>query len=98
MDAWTDSHSHFLSLFLLFYIITGLGFMTLQALSYAGYVQVDHVKIQEHFRDALDLNDDGAVDGKDRAILTERVMQVLQYNLPAGSGFTMGFLGGLRSG
>jgi uncharacterized membrane protein (Fun14 family) len=72
--------------------------MTLQALSYSGYVQVDHVKIQEHFRTALDLNDDGSVDGKDRAIATEKLMEVLQYNLPAGSGFTMGFVGGLRSG
>jgi uncharacterized membrane protein (Fun14 family) len=72
--------------------------MTLQALSYAGYVQVDHVKMQERFRNALDLNDDGAIDGKDRAMLTEKVMKVLQYNLPAGSGFTMGFVGGLRSG
>lgn len=72
--------------------------MTLQALSYAGYVQVDHMKIQEQVRDALDLNDDGAVDGKDRALLTEKVMKVLQYNLPAGSGFSMGFVGGLRSG
>jgi hypothetical protein len=72
--------------------------MTLQALSYSGYVQVDHVKIQESFREALDLNDDGSVDGKDRAIATDKIMEVLQYNLPAGSGFTMGFVGGLRSG
>jgi uncharacterized membrane protein (Fun14 family) len=72
--------------------------MTLQALSYSGYVQVDHVKIQEHVRTALDLNDDGTIDGKDRAMATDKLMQVLQFNLPAGSGFTAGFVGGLRSG
>jgi len=59
---------------------------------------VDHVKIQEHVRNALDLNDDGSVDGKDRAIALDKLMEILQFNLPAGSGFTAGFVGGLRSG
>ena len=59
---------------------------------------MDHVKIQEHVRNALDLNDDGSVDGKDRAIALDKLMEILQFNLPAGSGFTAGFVGGLRSG
>jgi hypothetical protein len=49
-------------------------------------------------RNALDLNDDGSVDGKDRAIALDKLMEILQFNLPAGSGFTAGFVGGLRSG
>jgi uncharacterized membrane protein (Fun14 family) len=72
--------------------------MTLQALSYAGYVQVDHVKIKKSVENLMDLNDDGVVNGADRAIATDKLMEILQFNLPAGGGFTMGFLGGLRSG
>jgi hypothetical protein len=68
--------------------------MAMQALNYAA-TSSRSVKIQT-FRDALDLNDDGAVDGRIN-YLTEKSWR-LAYNLPAGSGFTMGFVGGLRSG
>ena len=72
--------------------------MGLQTLSYYGYVNVDHVKIQSDFEKALDLNKDGKVDKDDAKIASDKVMEVLQYNLPAGSGFGAGFLAGIRTG
>lgn len=48
---------------------------------------------------ALDLDGDGEFnlegDGK---VIYDRVVEVLEYNLPAGSGFGAGFVMGLRSG
>jgi hypothetical protein len=48
--------------------------------------------------DFFDFNEDGKIDGKDRSVATRKVMEVLQFNLPAGGGFGAGFIGGLRSG
>jgi uncharacterized membrane protein (Fun14 family) len=76
----------------------GLGFVTLQTLSYQGYIQVDHVKMKKQVLDFFDFNEDGKIDGKDRSVATRKVMEVLQFNLPAGGGFGAGFIGGLRSG
>ena len=72
--------------------------MGLQTLSYYGYVNVDHVKIQSDFEKALDLNKDGKVDKDDAKIASDKVMGLLQYNLPAGGGFGAGFLAGIRTG
>jgi uncharacterized membrane protein (Fun14 family) len=78
--------------------VFGLGFMSLQTLSYYGYVKVDHGQIRKDVENLLDLNDDGRVDGKDGELAYNHVMKVLQFNLPGGSGFAAGFVGGLRSG
>lgn len=72
--------------------------MTLQTLAYQGYIQVDHVRIRHDLESYFDLNRDGKINHEDRALATKKVMDVLQFNLPAGSGFTAGFIGGLRSG
>ena len=72
--------------------------MALQTLSYQGYVHVDHVKIQSDFERAMDLNKDGKVDKDDAKIASDKIMEVLQYNLPAGGGFGGGFIAGIRSG
>lgn len=79
-------------------VVLGLGFVTLQTLSYQGYIQVDHVKMKKQVLDFFDFNEDGKIDGKDRSVATRKVMEVLQFNLPAGGGFGAGFIGGLRSG
>lgn len=76
----------------------GLGFMGIQTLSYYGYIEVDHSRIQSDFEKALDLNKDGKVDKEDGKIAYDKVMSVLQYSLPAGSGFGGGFIAGVRSG
>jgi uncharacterized membrane protein (Fun14 family) len=72
--------------------------VTLQTLSYNGYVKVDHVHIEKKVKNLMDLNADGAVDSKDGTIAYNKVLEVLQYNLPSGSGFAVGFVGGLRAG
>ena len=76
----------------------GLGFITLQTLSYSGYVQVNHEKLKEGIENILDLNDDGKVDGEDVNMAKNKLLSVLSFNMPAGGGFGSGFLGGFRSG
>ena len=76
----------------------GLGFVSLQTLSYYGYVKVDHVAIKKDFQNMLDLNEDGKIDGEDGKIAKTKILEVLQFNMPAGGGFVAGFVGGLRSG
>lgn len=79
-------------------IISGLGFISLQTLNYYGYVKVDHGQLERDFNDMLDLNKDGKVDAEDGKIVFNKIMKVLEFNLPAGGGFAAGFVGGLRSG
>lgn len=79
-------------------IVFGLGFATLQALSYAGYIEVDHTQLQKDVEKAMDLNKDGKVDAKDGEQAMEKIMQVLQFGMPGGAGFAAGFVGGFRSG
>jgi uncharacterized membrane protein (Fun14 family) len=75
----------------------GLLFVTMQTLAYKGYVQVDHVQVKDDLMNWLDLNQDGKVDADDRDIAIRKVLHVLEFNLPAGSGFVGGLIGGLRS-
>lgn len=79
-------------------IVIGLGFMTLQTLSYSGYIQIDHDRMKKEVENWMDLNDDGKVDSDDTAIGFKKIMSVLEYNMPAGGGFAAGFIGGIRSG
>ena len=77
---------------------TGLGFVSLQTLSFYGYVKVDHGQMQKDFNDFLDFNKDGSIDRADGEIAYNKLMKVLQFNIPAGGGFAAGFLFGVRSG
>ena len=79
-------------------VIFGLGFVTLQSLSYAGYLQIDHGALKKDVEKVLDLNKDGTIDDKDANIAYNKVMEVLQFNMTGGSGFAAGFVGGMRSG
>lgn len=78
--------------------VLGLGFVTLQTLSYYGYVKVDHGQLQKDFHLLLDRNKDGQVDADDGRLIYNDVLKVLQFNIPAGGGFVAGFVGGFRSG
>lgn len=78
--------------------VFGLGFITLQTLAYNGYIEVNHARIQESVEKLLDMNQDGKIDQEDATVAYQKVLKVLQFNLPAGSGFAAGFLGGVRSG
>ena len=79
-------------------VILGLGFVTLQSLSYAGYIEVDHGKLKKEVENVLDLNNDGKLDDQDASSAYNKIMEVLQFNMSGGSGFVAGFVGGLRSG
>lgn len=79
-------------------VVFGLGFMSLQTLSYYGYVKVDHGQIKKDVESLLDLNKDGRIDRSDGELAYDKLMSVLQFSLPGGSGFAAGFVGGIRSG
>jgi uncharacterized membrane protein (Fun14 family) len=78
--------------------VVGMGFCVLQSLSYAGYVHVNYNKMCSDALEVLDLNQDGKVDTVDVQRLHHKLMEVLTYNVPAGSGFGGGFFAGVRSG
>jgi uncharacterized membrane protein (Fun14 family) len=78
--------------------VMGTGFLILQALSYTGYVKVDHSKIEDSVKDFLDVNDDGKIDAEDRDEILEKVMEIAQFGMPSGGGFVAGFTGGVKSG
>jgi uncharacterized membrane protein (Fun14 family) len=72
--------------------------MALQTLAYNGYITVNHANLKKDVEKILDLNDDGKINREDQLLVAEKLMKVLQYNLPGGSGFVAGFVGGLRNG
>jgi uncharacterized membrane protein (Fun14 family) len=78
--------------------VFGLGFMTLQSLAYAGYIQVNHSALKEDVEKVFDFNKDGVVDDKDGKLAYDQIMEVLQFNMMGGSGFAAGFMGGFKSG
>ena len=80
------------------YLISGMGFVALQSLQYTGYIQVDHGKLKKDMENFLDLDKDGDVDQDDAKLAYNKIFKIMSYNLPAGSGFGVGFIGGLRSG
>jgi uncharacterized membrane protein (Fun14 family) len=79
-------------------IVLGGGFMALQTLSYSGYVEVDHGKLKKDIEGMMDLNKDGKIDREDLNKASDDIMEVLSFGLPAGAGFSAGFLFGLKQG
>mmetsp|Transcript_35769 Transcript_35769/g.55028 ORF Transcript_35769/g.55028 Transcript_35769/m.55028 type:complete len:179 (+) Transcript_35769:73-609(+) len=77
-------------------VILGISFMGLQSLSYSGYIDVNHDKLKQDVEDLIDLNDDGKIDQKDGKLAWGKLQEVLEYNMPAGSGFGVGLIAGLR--
>eukprot|EP00401_Gymnodinium_catenatum_P044918 CAMPEP_0117511342 /NCGR_PEP_ID=MMETSP0784-20121206/28459_1 /TAXON_ID=39447 /ORGANISM="" /LENGTH=217 /DNA_ID=CAMNT_0005307013 /DNA_START=21 /DNA_END=674 /DNA_ORIENTATION=- len=65
-------------------VAVGTGFIMLQGLSYMDYVHVDWRKIQRDYEGKVDQGD-----------LVRKSLEVLAFNLPAGTGFTGGLLYGL---
>lgn len=79
-------------------VVFGLGFVGLQSLAYAGYIQLDHGALKKDVEKVFDLNQDGKVDNDDVQLMYSKVMEILQFNMTGGSGFAGGFMGGFRSG
>ena len=62
-------------------------------------MSVNWQKIEEGLMGKLDLNHDGKVDGKDASFLFQKTVSILSSNMAAtGTGFTAGFLYGLKKG
>ncbi|TMW61347.1 hypothetical protein Poli38472_012538 [Pythium oligandrum] len=79
-------------------VALGSIFILFQCASYSGYIDVNHKKLERDVLNVLDINKDGEFNAKDIDEVYKRVMKVLEYSLPAGSGFAVGFLVGFRSG
>lgn len=79
-------------------VVFGTGFIIMQGLSYTGYIQVNYEQVNKDISNMLDVNDDGKIDEKDAQIMYEKVLDVIGFNMPAGSGFGGGFLAGVKSG
>ncbi|POM75539.1 Hypothetical protein PHPALM_7347 [Phytophthora palmivora] len=79
-------------------VAIGTLFVLLQCASYSGYVDVDYKKLERDVKNYLDINKDGVFDTKDLDSMYKSIMKVLEFSLPAGSGFAAGFVLGFRSG
>lgn len=80
-----------------FAVIAGGLFCLVQALSYQGYMKVNYDRLKSDVENILDLNNDGKVDGDDAETGFNQLSKVLGYNLPSGSGFSVGLVVGLKS-
>ena len=76
----------------------GVVFLLLQGLAYSGFIIVDQEQMRTRFEHAFDVNGDGEVNEKDANEIAGKVIGVLEYNLPAGSGFVPGLLLGMHKG
>ncbi|TYZ69327.1 hypothetical protein PybrP1_006449 [[Pythium] brassicae (nom. inval.)] len=76
----------------------GALFILMQCASYSGYIDVDYQKLERDVLNFLDINKDGQFDAKDVDTVYKQVMKVLEFSLPAGSGFAVGFLDALDDG
>ena len=78
----------------------GAAFVCLQWMSYNGYVKVEHKNFKEKFYDLFGSGGNGK-DGEGKKIDVAKkwsdVMDVVGYNVPAGTGFTAGIICGLRT-
>ncbi|ETV92860.1 hypothetical protein H310_12898 [Aphanomyces invadans] len=77
--------------------VVGLAFVGMQCASYNGYVNVNYEKLQRDIMALLDTNKDGKINSEDVKNAYDQVLKVLEYSLPAGSGFAMGFIVGFRA-
>ncbi|GBF88900.1 hypothetical protein Rsub_01399 [Raphidocelis subcapitata] len=74
----------------------GLGFVSLQVLTYSGIVTVNWTKVHEVAGRVLDATGDGKLDADDYRRVLKQGLVVLSQGLPSTSGFLAGFLLGLR--
>lgn len=79
-------------------IVFGTTFIGLQFLSYYNYININHQKIESDITNIFDLNKDGKVDNEDLMLHYHNLRKVLEFNIPAGCGYSAGFLLGLKHG
>lgn len=77
--------------------IAGVGFIGVQAASYYGYIEVDWLGVQKGVTDMIDINGDGKIDKEDLHLWWHGFKDFITHALPSSSGFTAGFIMGMRS-
>ncbi|KAF9962696.1 hypothetical protein BGZ70_007966 [Mortierella alpina] len=82
----------------MFLLVAGLGFVTLQMLANAGYIQVNWILIESRFKEKFDLDQDGKVTVKDARFGLNWIIDLLTRNFQFKSTFAGGFYLGFRYG
>ncbi|KAJ3076697.1 hypothetical protein HDU98_001159 [Podochytrium sp. JEL0797] len=76
----------------------GLGFMSLQALSYSGVIKINWDDINKKITGGLDADGDGKLTANDFKVMGARLVQNLSTDLPSAGGFGAAFFLGWRYG
>eukprot|EP00816_Leptocylindrus_hargravesii_P013212 CAMPEP_0196811516 /NCGR_PEP_ID=MMETSP1362-20130617/18180_1 /TAXON_ID=163516 /ORGANISM="Leptocylindrus danicus, Strain CCMP1856" /LENGTH=123 /DNA_ID=CAMNT_0042186827 /DNA_START=52 /DNA_END=423 /DNA_ORIENTATION=+ len=76
----------------------GIGFIyiAVQSAAYSGYIDVNWDKVQKEAISKIDTDGDGKITEEDVQAYWAKLKKMLTYNLPSASGFSIGFLYGLR--
>ena len=77
-------------------IIVGLVYMGVQSAAYGGYLQIDWKKVETDITTRIDTDGDGKFTEQDLKNYWNKVKEILKYNIPNASGFSVGFLYGLK--
>lgn len=77
--------------------VVGIGFIGLQTIAHAGYIQIDWMKVRESAHRTLDTSGDGKFDAEDLKAYWKSFKKIMTNRVPAAGGFSLGFLYGLRS-
>eukprot|EP00814_Leptocylindrus_danicus_P021449 CAMPEP_0116032582 /NCGR_PEP_ID=MMETSP0321-20121206/18256_1 /TAXON_ID=163516 /ORGANISM="Leptocylindrus danicus var. danicus, Strain B650" /LENGTH=123 /DNA_ID=CAMNT_0003508047 /DNA_START=43 /DNA_END=414 /DNA_ORIENTATION=+ len=77
----------------------GIGFIyiAVQSAAYSGYIDVNWDKVQKEAISKIDTDGDGKITEEDVQAYWAKLKKMLTYNLPSASGFSIGFLYGLRA-
>uniref|UniRef100_A0A7R9ZDX5 EF-hand domain-containing protein n=1 Tax=Pseudictyota dubia TaxID=2749911 RepID=A0A7R9ZDX5_9STRA len=70
----------------------GFGFIALQGIAYAGYIDIDWKKVKDDAVKKIDTNADGKFDVEDAKTYWQKVKKILTNSVPDASGFSLGFL------
>ena len=76
--------------------VFGLGFVAVQLGAYGGYVKVEWDRVHNDVLRVLDADGDGELTEKDVSLHWDFLAEILEFNLPSASGFSGGFLLGIR--
>ncbi|KAG7343354.1 FUN14 family protein [Nitzschia inconspicua] len=79
-------------------VVVGCGFIALQTCVSFGYLKIDWARLSEDAQKKLDKSGDGKLDMEDAKIYWQKLKILLTENLPSSSGFSLGFLLGVKSG
>eukprot|EP00389_Voromonas_pontica_P004807 GDKH01007136.1.p1 GENE.GDKH01007136.1~~GDKH01007136.1.p1 ORF type:complete len:181 (-),score=20.10 GDKH01007136.1:64-606(-) len=77
-------------------LLAGIGFVSVQALAYQGYITVDWKRLEKDTKAVLDLDKDGELTEKDVQRGMKDLQKVLTWGMPSAAGFAGGFWIGAR--